>query len=82
MTWFLVFVACFLQVGLLTLQSINANQKRYVMAAITSMGISCVALYASVHVIREPVTFFIPYLLGNSLGVLVAMNLDTYFTRR
>lgn len=81
-TWLLVFLACSLQVGLITLQSINANQKRYTMAVFTSIGISLVAVYASVHVIKEPLRYFLPYMLGNAIGVLVAMKLDTVFARK
>ena len=78
LTWGLVFLACFLQVGLVTLQSINANQKRYILAVVTSMGISCVTVFSVLHVIRDPVTYFAPYFLGNALGVFTAMKLDTH----
>lgn len=81
MTWLLVFFACFIQVGLITLQSINANNRRYVLALFTSWGISCVTVYTVVHVVRDPVTYFVPYFLGNSLGVIMAMRLNEYIVR-
>ena len=78
----LVFFACFIQLGLLTLQSINVNNRRYTHAFFTSVGVSCVAVFASVHVIREPELYFFPYLLGNCFGVVAAMKLDEKIIRR
>lgn len=78
----LVFFAAFIQVGLISFNTLNIVKHRLGLAFMTSWGISFMWMYNVTHIVESPQEFFFAYGFGAAIATSIIIFIDRWCTRR